>query len=425
MTDVAAATGVDVAAATGVDVAAAVGADVAAATNADYRGRWDGAMMHTYGTPAITLVRGKGAVVTDAEGNDYLDLVAGIAVNALGHGHPAVVRAVTGQIATLAHTGNLYINPVALTLAERLLALTGRPGRVFFANSGAEALEAAFKLSRLTGRTKLVAAQGAFHGRTMGALALTGQPAKREPFQPLPPGVVHVPYGDVAALQAEVDGTTAAVVLEPILGEGGVVPAPDGYLQAARAACDATGALLVLDEVQTGLGRTGSWFAHQDAGVLPDVLTLAKGLGGGLPLGACLAFGAAAELLSPGQHGTTFGGNPVSCAAGLAVLDTIAADDLCAHAKSVGERIVAGVEALGHPQVTGVRGRGLMLGIVLRAPLARAVEARLLAAGFIVNAVGPDVIRLVPPLVLTAEQADSFVAALPPAVDAAASDGAS
>lgn len=393
--------------------------ETSAESNAAYRARWDASMMANYGTPTITLVRGDGAVVTDAEGNDYVDLVAGIAVNALGHAHPAVVRAVTEQIGTLAHTGNLYVNPVALTLAERLLALTGREGRVFFANSGAEALEAAFKLSRLTGRTKLVAAQGAFHGRTMGALALTGQPAKREPFLPLPGEVHHVPYGDVEALRAAVDEGTAAVVLEPILGEGGVVPAPDGYLQAARAACDEHGALLVLDEVQTGLGRTGSWFAHQELGVQPDVLALAKGLGGGLPLGACIAFGAAAELLGPGQHGTTFGGNPVACAAGLAVLDTIAADDLCQHAKDVGERIVAGVQALGHPGIAGVRGRGLMLGVVLRDAVARAVEGHLLAAGFIVNAVGPDVVRLVPPLVLTAAQADAFIAALPGAVDAA------
>jgi acetylornithine aminotransferase len=375
--------------------------------------RWTEVMLPSYGEPTLTLVRGDGATVWDDAGNSYVDLVAGIAVNALGHAHPAVVEAVGRQVATLGHTSNLVANEPSLRLAERLLALTGRDGRVFFANSGAEANEAAFKMARRTGRPDVVAADGAFHGRTMGALALTGQPAKRAPFEPLPGGVSFVPYGDAAALTAAVDGSTAAVVLEPVLGEGGVVPAPAGYLETAREVTRANGALLVLDEVQTGIGRTGAWFAHQAAGVEPDVLTLAKGLGGGLPVSACLAFGDAAMLLQPGQHGTTFGGNPVSCAAALAVLDTIEADGLLERAESLGKALSAGITGLGHPLVATVRGAGLMLGIVLTAPVAAEVEAAARRRGFLVNAVAPDVVRLVPPLVLTDTQADSFLTALP------------
>jgi acetylornithine/N-succinyldiaminopimelate aminotransferase len=380
--------------------------------------RWSDVMVPSYGEPTLTLVRGDGATVWDDAGNSYVDLVAGIAVNALGHAHPAVVAAVTKQIATLGHTSNLVANEPSLRLAERLLALTGRDGRVFFANSGAEANEAAFKMARRTGRPTVVAADGAFHGRTMGALALTGQPAKRAPFEPLPGGVSFVPYGDAGALAAAVDGSTAAVVLEPVLGEGGVVPAPAGYLETARELTRASGALLVLDEVQTGIGRTGAWFAHQSAGVEPDVLTLAKGLGGGLPVSACLAFGDAAALLQPGQHGTTFGGNPVSCAAALAVLDTIEADGLLERAESLGKALSAGISGLGHPLVATVRGAGLMLGIVLTAPVAAEVETAARQHGFLVNAVAPDVVRLVPPLVLTDTQADSFLTTLPDVLDA-------
>jgi len=380
--------------------------------------RWSDVMVPSYGEPTLTLVRGDGATVWDDAGNSYVDLVAGIAVNALGHAHPAVVAAVSRQVATLGHTSNLVANEPSLRLAERLLALTGRDGRVFFANSGAEANEAAFKMARRTGRPSVVAADGAFHGRTMGALALTGQPAKRAPFEPLPGGVSFVPYGDAAALAAAVDGSTAAVVLEPVLGEGGVVPAPAGYLETAREVTRASGALLVLDEVQTGIGRTGAWFAHQAAGVEPDVLTLAKGLGGGLPVSACLAFGDAAALLLPGQHGTTFGGNPVSCAAALAVLDTIEADGLLERAESLGKALSAGISGLGHPLVATVRGAGLMLGVVLTAPVAAEVETAARRHGFLVNAVGPDVVRLVPPLVLTDTQADSFLSALPEVLDA-------
>jgi acetylornithine aminotransferase len=386
--------------------------------------RWAEVMVPSYGEPTLTLVRGDGATVWDDAGNAYVDLVAGIAVNALGHAHPAVVEAVSRQVATLGHTSNLVANEPSLRLAERLLALTGRDGRVFFANSGAEANEAAFKMARRTGRPAVVAADGAFHGRTMGALALTGQPAKRAPFEPLPGGVSFVPYGDAAALTAAVDGGTAAVVLEPVLGEGGVVPAPAGYLETAREVTRASGALLVLDEVQTGIGRTGAWFAHQSAGVEPDVLTLAKGLGGGLPVSACLAFGDAAALLQPGQHGTTFGGNPVSCAAALAVLDTIEADGLLQRAESLGKALSAGITGLGHPLVATVRGSGLMLGIVLTAPVAAEVETAAREHGFLVNAVAPDVVRLVPPLVLTDAQADSFLSALPKVLDAASAAAA-
>jgi acetylornithine/N-succinyldiaminopimelate aminotransferase len=380
--------------------------------------RWSDVMVPSYGEPTLTLVRGDGATVWDAAGNAYVDLVAGIAVNALGHAHPAVVEAVSRQVATLGHTSNLVANEPSLRLAERLLALTGRDGRVFFASSGAEANEAAFKMARRTGRASMVAAEGGFHGRTMGALALTGQKSKRAPFEPLPDGVSFVPYGDAAALMSAVGDWTAAVVLEPVLGEGGVVPAPAGYLETARQVTRASGALLMLDEVQTGIGRTGAWFAHQAAGVEPDVLTLAKGLGGGLPVSACLAFGAAASLLQPGQHGTTFGGNPVSCAAALAVLDTIEADGLLERAETLGKTLTAGITGLGHPLVGTVRGSGLMLGIVLTEPVAAAVEVAARRHGFLVNAVAPDVVRLVPPLVLTDTQADSFLRALPDVLDA-------
>ncbi|OJF13467.1 acetylornithine transaminase [Couchioplanes caeruleus] len=373
--------------------------------------RWRQSLMNNYGTPSLALVGGAGAVLTGDDGREYVDLLGGIAVNALGHAHPAIVQAVTEQISTLGHVSNFYVAEPTVALAELLLALAGRSGRVVFGNSGAEANEAAFKLSRLTGRTHVVAAEGGFHGRTMGALALTGQPAKADPFRPLPAEVTHVPYGDSEALRAAVTDRTAMVILEPIQGEMGVVVPPPGYLAAAREACTRNGALLVLDEVQTGIGRTGHWFHHQGEGVEPDVVTLAKGLGGGLPIGACLAFGRAADLFGPGSHGTTFGGNPVSCAAGLAVIRTIAGEGLLDHVKRVGELIRHGVEGLGHPLVTGVRGAGLLLGIGLAEPVAAGLTDALRERGFLVNAVQPDAIRLAPPLILTAEQAESFVAA--------------
>jgi acetylornithine aminotransferase len=379
--------------------------------------RWRDALMDNYGTPSMALVRGEGAVVWDETGKSYVDLYAGIATTSLGHAHPAVVEAVSTQVATLGHVSNFFATVPAVALAERLLALSGRAGKVYLCNSGAEANEAAFKLSRRTGRTHVVATEGAFHGRTMGALALTGQPAKRDAFHPLPGDVTHVPFGDVEALRNAVTELTAMVILEPVIGEGGVLPAPAGYLVAAREITTATGTLLVLDEVQTGIGRTGNWFAHQAEGVAPDVVTLAKGLGGGLPIGACIAFGDAADLLGPGSHGSTFGGNPVCCAAALAVLDTIAADDLCGHAKRIGDRLRTGIEALDHPLVAGVRGSGLLLGVVLTDDVAKGAELALRAAGFLVNAVAPGVLRLAPPLILTEEQVDAFLTALPAALD--------
>ena len=382
-------------------------------------GRWVDVMMPSYAAPTLTLVRGSGADVWDDRGTHYVDLVAGIAVNSLGHAHPAVVEAVTRQVQTLGHTSNLVANEPSVRLAERLLALAGRDGRVFFANSGAEANEAAFKLARRTGRPAVLATEGGFHGRTMGALALTGQPAKRAPFEPLPAGVSFVPYGDVPALEKAVDDSTAAVVLEPVQGEAGVVVPAPGYLRAARDVTARAGALLVVDEVQTGIGRTGRWFAAQHEDVAADVVTLAKGLGGGLPIGACLAFGEAAALLTPGQHGSTFGGNPVSAAAALAVLDTIERDGLLERAASVGARIRSGVEDLGHPLVAGTRGLGLLLAIALTAPVSGLVESAARDAGFLVNAVEPSAVRLVPPLVVTDAQIDAFLDALPRVLDAA------
>jgi acetylornithine/N-succinyldiaminopimelate aminotransferase len=391
-----------------------------------YQERWKHALMDNYGTPALELVRGSGAEVWDAEGRRYLDLVSGVAVNALGHAHPAVVEAVSAQVAQLGHVSNFFVHEPVLRLAERLQELLEAPdARVVFGNSGAEANEAAFKIARRTGRPHIVAAQNAFHGRTMGALALTGQPAKRTPFEPLPPGVSHVPYGDVAALDAAVDADTAAVVLEPILGEAGVIVPPEGYLRAAREITAARGALLVLDEVQTGIGRTGAWFAHQAVGIVPDVVTLAKGLGGGLPIGACIGIGAAGRLLEPGQHGSTFGGNPVCCAAALAVLDTIAAEGLLEHVRQVGKEIATGIEALGHPLVTDVSGAGLMIGVGLAAPVSAVVSAAARDGGYLINNAVPDRLRLIPPLVLTEVQAREFLAALPGFLDAgrAAAEG--
>ncbi|MEV8527778.1 MULTISPECIES: acetylornithine transaminase [unclassified Streptomyces] len=383
-------------------------------------------MTDNYGTPKLSLVRGAGATVWDADGTQYADFVGGIAVNALGHAHPAVVQAVTQQIASLGHVSNLFVAEPPVALAERLLQLFGRPGRVYFCNSGAEANEAAFKIGRLTGRTHMVATDGGFHGRTMGALALTGQPKKQEPFRPLPGDVTHVPYADAEALRAAVTEETALVVIEPIQGENGVVVPPAGYLKAAREITRATGTLLVLDEVQTGIGRTGTWFEYQQhEGVEPDIVTLAKGLGGGLPIGAAVAFGEAAELFGPGMHGTTFGGNPVACAAGLAVIDTLSAEGALDQVKRIGEKLRDGIEALGHPLVSHVRGAGLLLGIVLNEPLAPQVQQAAQGAGFLVNAPAPDVVRLMPPLIIGDAEVDAFVRALPGILEAAGGDGRS
>ncbi|CAJ1502549.1 acetylornithine transaminase [[Mycobacterium] burgundiense] len=383
--------------------------------------RWSAVMMDNYGTPPLALASGAGAVVTDPDGKSYLDLLGGIAVNLLGHRHPAVIEAVTSQLNTLGHTSNLYATEPGIALAEALVDHLGgeHRARVFFCNSGTEANEVAFKMTRLTGRTKLVAAQGAFHGRTMGSLALTGQPTKQAPFAPLPGDVTHVPYGDVDALAAAVDDDTAAVFLEPIMGEGGVVVPPPGYLTAARDLTAEHGALLALDEVQTGLGRTGAFFAHQHDGITPDIVTLAKGLGGGLPIGACIGIGAAADLMTPGLHGSTFGGNPVCTAAALAVLRTLRADDLITRAEVLGKTLSHGIEEIGHPLVSHVRGRGLLLGVVLHEAKAKAVESAARSAGFLVNAAAADVVRLAPPLIVTEEQLGGFLEALPGVLDTA------
>jgi acetylornithine aminotransferase len=367
--------------------------------------------MNTFGPPKLTLVRGEGVRVWDDTGKEYLDLLGGIAVNALGHGHPALVAAVTHQMETLGHVSNFFATEPQVTLAERLLALAGRPGKVFFTNSGAEANEAALKATRKTGRTHLVAARESFHGRTMGALALTAKAAYREPFEPLPGDVTFVPYGDADALAAAVTDKTAAVVLEPLQGEAGVNVAPAGYLAAGRRITRDHGALLWLDEVQTGIGRTGRWFAAAtEDGVEPDLVTLAKGLAGGIPVGACLTFGDAGTLLQPGNHGTTFGGNPVSAAAALAVLDTIESDGLLDHVTKLGEHVRTG---LAHQHVTEVRGEGLLVGISLDAEKAAAVVQAAQDAGFILNMCTPDRVRLAPPLVLTEQDADEFLAAWP------------
>ena len=384
--------------------------------------RYGASMMLTYGMPPVALARGSGCTVWDVDGNSYLDLIGGIAVSSLGHAHPALIEAVTRQVSTLAHTSNLFLHERQVELAERLIGLLGTDGRVFLANSGAEAIEAALKLVRRSQgpeRPVMVAAENSFHGRTMGALSLTGKSSIRTPFLPYGVDVRFVPFGDPAALADAVGPDCGAVFLEPCLGEGGVVPAPEGYLKAARDACDAAGALLVLDEIQSGIGRTGEWFAHQREGITPDVLTLAKGLGGGLPIGACIGIGRSGSVLGKGDHGSTFGGNPVACAAALAVLDTIERDGLLAHVTSVGEHLAAGIEAIGHPLITGVRGSGLWLAIVLAGPAATAVAATAQRAGFLVNAVQPDAVRLAPPLILSAAEADSFTAALPGILDAA------
>ncbi|TDD26106.1 acetylornithine transaminase [Actinomadura sp. KC06] len=390
----------------------------------DLRERFEAAFMPNYGVPPLALARGEGCRVWDVDGREYLDLIAGIAVTSLGHAHPALVDAVSSQVATLAHTSNLFLHEPEVLLAERLLGLLGGDGKVFLSNSGTEANECALKLAikygRSNGRTYFVAAENGFHGRSMGALSLTGKAAIREPFGPYGIDVRFVPYGDADALKAAVDENCAAVFLEPTQGEAGVVPPPDGYFAAARAICDATGALFVADEIQSAIGRTGTWFAFQHENAKPDILTLAKGLGGGLPIGACVAFGPHADLFAKGDHGSTFGGNPVSAAAALAVLTTIEKDGLLANAASVGETLADGLRAVDHPLLDGVRGRGLWRAAVLTGPHAPAAEAAARDAGFLINALAPDALRIAPPLVLTAEEARSFTAALPAILDAAA-----
>ena len=389
-------------------------------TSVEWSSRYGDAVMNTFGTPQRVLVRGDGAKVWDADGNEYLDLLGGIAVNALGHAHPAIVEAVTSQLTTLGHVSNFFASEPQVRLAEKLIELVGDPSaRVFFTNSGAEANEAALKATRKTGRTTVVAAEGSFHGRTMGALSLTSKAQYREPFEPLPGNVRWVPFGDVDALAAAVDETVAAVILEPIQGEAGVVVPSDDYLVAARTITSEHGALLWLDEVQTGIGRTGDWFAYTRLGIRPDLITLAKGLGGGIPIGALVALGAAATLLEPGNHGTTFGGNPVATAAALAVIKTIEDENLLEHVTVVGDMLRERLAS--HPLVHEVTGRGLLVGVVLAEPVAAQVQQAALTAGLIVNAPTPERLRLAPPLILTSDDAGMAVSTLSSILDEVAS----
>jgi len=390
--------------------------------NQQWLQRYSDSILGVFGTPPLVLSHGDGCYVWDVDGRRYLDLVGGIAVNALGHGHPALVAAVSKQASEAVHVSNLFTSPGQVLLAERLLQISDAPegSRVFFANSGAEAVEAAIKLARRTGRTSIVAAEHAFHGRTTGALALTHKAAYREPFEPLLPGVVHVPYDDVDALRSAVDATTSAVVLEPVQGEAGVIAPAADFLRQAREITSAAGALLIIDEIQTGIGRTGEWFGFQHAGIVPDAITIAKGLGGGVPIGAMITFGPeVSALLTAGQHGTTFGGNPLAAAAGLAVLDSIEDERLLEHATQMGEHLEAAVAAAGIPHVTGVRGQGLLRAITFDEPISAAVATVARDTGYIINPVAPGAIRLAPPLVVQAKQLDDFVSALPKIVQEA------
>ena len=377
-------------------------------TNKTMINRWSNAVQNNYGTPTIVLVKGKGIVVTDADGKQYLDFLGGIATNILGHAHPAIVKAVSKQVSVLSHVSNFYVHPNAVEIAEKLASMTGdKRAKVFFCQSGAEANEAALKLSRRTGRVGIVAAQGAFHGRTMGALSLTGQPSKREPFLPLIKGVKHVPYGNIEAMRKAVSKKTAMVIIEPIMGEAGVIVPPADYLQELRALCDAKGALLVIDAVQTGMGRTGDWFGYEYSGITPDVITLAKGLGGGLPLGAMIALGKAADLFQPGDHGSTFGGNPVTTSAGLAAIKFIESQKLLKKVEKQGAFLMQELALI--PGVAEVRGAGLLLGIELENLKASDVASALQKEGVLVNAANPTTIRLAPALIVTDVQIKKFI----------------
>ena len=377
-------------------------------TNKTMINRWINSVQNNYGSPSIALVKGKGIVVTDADGKQYLDFLGGIATNILGHAHPAIVKAVTKQVSILSHVSNFYVHPNAVELAEKLASMTGDKGaKVFFCQSGAEANEAALKLSRRTGKVRAVAAQGAFHGRTMGALSLTGQPPKREPFLPLVKGVKHVPYGDIEAMRKAVTKKTAMVIIEPIMGEAGVIVPPADYLQELRALCDAKGALLVIDAVQTGMGRTGDWFGYEYSGITPDVITLAKGLGGGLPLGAMIALGKASDLFQPGDHGSTFGGNPVTTAAGLAAIKFIESQKLLKKVEEQGAYLMQELALI--PGVSEVRGAGLLLGIELENLKSSNVASELQKSGVLVNAANPTTIRLAPALIVTDAQIKKFI----------------
>jgi acetylornithine/N-succinyldiaminopimelate aminotransferase len=377
-------------------------------TNKTMINRWSNAVQNNYGSPSIALVKGKGIVVTDADGKQYLDFLGGIATNILGHAHPAIVKAVSKQVSVLSHVSNFYVHPNAVELAEKLTSMTGdKNAKVFFCQSGAEANEAALKLSRRTGKVRIVAAQGAFHGRTMGALSLTGQPSKREPFLPLIKGVKHVPYGNIEAMRKAVSKKTAMVIIEPIMGEAGVIVPPADYLQELRSLCDAKGALLVIDAVQTGMGRTGDWFGYEYSGITPDVITLAKGLGGGLPLGAMIALGKAADLFQPGDHGSTFGGNPVTTSAGLAAIKYIESQKLLKKVEKQGAYLMQELALI--PGVAEVRGAGLLLGIELEKLKASDVASSLQKAGVLVNAANPTTIRLAPALIVSDAQIKKFI----------------
>ena len=369
---------------------------------------WNKSLQSNYGNPTLELVSGKGANVIDSKGDQYLDFLAGIATNVLGHAHPAVVKAVSTQISILGHVSNLYAHPNVIALAEKLAKMTGdKSARVFFCNSGAEANEAALKLSRKTGRTRIVATKDSFHGRTMGALSLTGQPEKSKAFKPLIKSVTHVPYGDMGAMLKKVNKKTAMVIVEPIMGEAGVIVPPHGYLQALRELCDDTGALLVFDCVQTGMGRTGDWFGYEYSGIKPDVITLAKGLGGGLPLGAMIALGDSAELFQPGDHGSTFGGNPVATAAALAVIETIESKKLLKRVGEIGTELMIDLALI--EGVKSVRGAGLLIGIEFTSPIAKKVAAKCQENGVLVNGNSETVIRIAPPLIVTDRDVAKFL----------------
>lgn len=371
---------------------------------------WSDVMQLNYGTPEISLVTGKGLLVTDINKKKYLDFLGGIATNILGHAHPAIVKAVSTQVSKLGHVSNFYSHPSGLALAEKLQELTGdNTARVFFCNSGAEANEAALKLSRKTGRTQIVATTGAFHGRTMGALSLTGQEGKRAPFRPLLKDIKHVPFGDISAMRKAVSKKTAMVIVEPILGEAGVITPPVGYLKDLRAVCNESGALLVIDCVQTGMGRTGQWFGYEHENICPDVITLAKGIGGGLPLGAMITLGSTTAQFAPGEHGTTFGGNPIAAAAGLAAISVIEKNRLMTQARSFEKRLKIKLGAI--RGVSEVRGRGLLIGVGLDGEYAKELAADLAKRGFLVNAPNQKTIRIAPALIVTKLQIDKFIAA--------------
>ena len=379
--------------------------------NIDYIKTWQQTTQNNYGIPALALVKGKGLVVTDADGKQYLDFLGGIATNVLGHAHPAIVKAVSKQIAQLGHVSNFYAHPNALALASKLIAMTGdKTARVFFCQSGAEANEAALKLSRRTGRNRVIAAQGAFHGRTIGALSMTGQPAKRAPFLPLLKGVKHVAFGDIDAMRRAINKKTAMVILEPIMGEAGVIIPPTDYLAAVRELCDKHGALLVIDAVQTGMGRTGDWFGYEYSGIKPDVITVAKGLGGGLPLGAMIALGNAATFFQPGDHGSTFGGNPVTTAAGLAAISVIEKEKLMEKAVMHHEILLTEIALI--PGVKEVRGAGLLIGIELDKYNASVIAQSMMDAGVLVNAANPSTIRIAPALTVSPAQIKKFITVL-------------